>query len=366
MLLAAGGTGGHLFPAEALAHELVARGYEVHLATDARAAKYSGSFPASEIHYIASATIFGRSPVVLAGAGLALLRGYLQSRRLVRKLWPVTVIGFGGYPTVPPVLAAVHAGVPALIHDSNAVMGRANRLLAPRVGLVAMGFEAGVRQGKAVITGNPVRPAVIEAAKIAYGRRKAGDPFHLLVFGGSQGAQFFSNAMPEAIALLDEAIRRQLRIVHQARPEDQERVVARYRELGTKAEVAPFFTDLPKRIADAHLVIARGGAGTVGELAVIGRPGILVPLPHAIDQDQQLNAQAMVNAGAAFIEPQKDLTRERLANLLSEAVAEPERLASMAEKAKKTGKPDAAARLADCVEHVAKGGRTNDFEGQSA
>jgi UDP-N-acetylglucosamine--N-acetylmuramyl-(pentapeptide) pyrophosphoryl-undecaprenol N-acetylglucosamine transferase len=205
------------------------------------------------------------------------------------------------------------------------------------------------------VTGNPVRPAVIEAAARRYPRRGAGEPFRLLVFGGSQGAQFFSRVVPEAVALLGDEIRRLLRIVQQARAEDLDAVVARYRQLAVTAEVAPFFSDLPGRIADAHLVIARGGASTVSELAVVGRPAILVPLPHAIDQDQARNAEALAGSGAAILARQTELVPRRLADLLAEAVGDPEQLALRAAKARDTGRPDAAAALADCVESVAGG-----------
>jgi len=352
ILLCAGGTGGHLFPAEALAHVLIARGHSVHLATDERAARYSGTFPAERIHFIRSATIFGRSPLVLARALFALARGYLQARSLLRQIRPVAAIGFGGYPTLPPMLAACHAGLPTLIHDANAVMGRANRVLSSRVTRIAVGFGSQNLPEHALVTGNPVRPAVIEAAQTPYPARAAGDPFRLLVFGGSQGAQFFSNAVPEAVAQLTGGERKLLQIVQQARPEDKGRVAARYRELPAQAVVETFFADLPKQIAAAHLTIARGGAGTVSELAVIGRPSILVPLPHAIDQDQARNAAALAENGGAWVVRQSELSPERLAALLSEAIAQPERLAEAAQKAQALGRPDAAAALADCVESI--------------
>ena len=366
MLLAAGGTGGHLFVAEALAHELIARGYTVHLATDGRAARYASGFPAEQTHVIPSATFAGKNPFVLAKALLDLSRGFMRSSALIRRLKPVAVVGFGGYPTLPPLFAASRMDVPTLIHDANAVMGRANRWLSSRVDLVAMGFEGGFEaagQGEVVVTGNPVRPAILEAAKRPYPDRKANEAFNLLVFGGSQGAQYFGQALPAAIGLIDARTRKLLDIVQQARPEDEASVAATYRDLGVKAEVAPFFADMADRLAAAHLVIARGGAGTVSELAVIGRPAILVPYPYALDHDQKMNAASMAEAGGAWIELQKDLTPQKLAKMIEEAIADPAGLALAAKKAKKAGKPDATQRLADCVERIAAGGKAGDFRG---
>ncbi len=241
MVLCAGGTGGHLFPAEALAHELAVRGWDVHLATDERARQYASQFPARKMHVIASSTPSGKNPFRLAMAAITLLHGYRQARQMMLAVKPAAAIGFGGYPTVPPMLAATRLGIPSMIHDANAVMGRANKLLAPRVDLIAMGFE-GVGGGDVAVTGNPVRPAVIEAAKSAYPVRKADEPFNLLVFGGSQGAQFFSKALPQAIELMAPQKRGLLRIVQQARAEDEAALKADYARLAITAEIAPFFT----------------------------------------------------------------------------------------------------------------------------
>jgi UDP-N-acetylglucosamine--N-acetylmuramyl-(pentapeptide) pyrophosphoryl-undecaprenol N-acetylglucosamine transferase len=355
MVLCAGGTGGHLFPAEALAHELAGRGWEVHLATDDRAKRYAANFPAKKMHVIASSTPAGKNPVTLAFAGFTLLRGYRQARMLLSSLKPAAVIGFGGYPTVPPMLAATRMGIPSIIHDANAVMGRANKLLAPRVDLVAMGFE-GVEAGdNTLVTGNPVRPAVLEAAKTAYPSRQPGEPFNLLVFGGSQGAQFFSQALPQAIELLPPEKRSMLWLVQQTRPEDEAGVKAAYSALGVEAQVAPFFTDMASRIASAHFVVSRAGASTVSELAAIGRPSLLVPYPHALDHDQALNARTLEASGGARIVEQSALSPQRLAEILDEAITDPQRLAAMAAQAKRSGRPDAAARLADCLEKLATG-----------
>ncbi|KPF42421.1 undecaprenyldiphospho-muramoylpentapeptide beta-N-acetylglucosaminyltransferase [Rhizobium sp. AAP43] len=357
ILLAAGGTGGHLFPAEALAHELKRRGYGVDLVTDRRAERYAGSFPADTVHTVNSATIGSKNPVAIVKALLSLWQGYRQGRALVSKLKPKAVIGFGGYPTVPPLFAAAGLGVPTAVHEQNAVMGRANRLLASRVKAIAGGFlaPAGDYRDKMVLTGNPVRPAVIEASNVAYQASGAGELFRLVVFGGSQGAQFFSDAIPSAIKLLPEAARQRLVVTQQARPDDRQKVVDAYAALGVSAEVEPFFTDMAARIASAHLVICRSGASTVSELAVIGRPSILVPYPYALDHDQAANAKALAAEGGAEVIAQSELSAERIALLLQDAMDAPERLAHTAAAAKSTGKPDAASLLADLVEAIAAG-----------
>lgn len=362
ILLSAGGTGGHLFPAEALAHELVARGWRVDLATDDRASRYADAFPAGEIHLIASANPGGHNPVRLAGAAWKLWSGYRQSRALLKALTPALVAGFGGYPTLPPLLAAQRSGVPSLIHDANAVMGRTNRLLAKRANLIAMGFEgAASDEPNLLVTGNPVRPPILEAARQPYQARSANDPFHLLVFGGSQGAQFFSQVLPAAIDLLKPALQNRLKVVHQARADDEGEVASYYRDKGIVAQVAPFFPDMANHLANAHLVICRAGASTVSELSVIGRPAILVPYPFALDHDQALNAAAMARDGGARIVEQAKLSAEELAKQLENAMDDPAGLAKMAEKAKRSGQTNAAGMLADCCEHVARGGTGADF-----
>ncbi|MCR4282543.1 MAG: undecaprenyldiphospho-muramoylpentapeptide beta-N-acetylglucosaminyltransferase [Bauldia sp.] len=358
VLLVAGGTGGHLFPAEALAIALAERGWRVHLATDHRIDTYGHDFPAEKVHFVSSATIT-RSPVAAVKALVTLGSGFFEARRLLSRLKPAVVVGFGGYPTVPPVLAAALAGVPTIIHEQNAVLGRANRFLAPRVRRIATSFAevggASAFRGRVVQTGNPVRPAVREAAATAYPVRAAGDPFRLLVFGGSQGARFLSDLVPAAIASLAKDMPRRLRIVQQCRPEDIERVRRVYRSLGVDAELQPFFADLPKRIADAHLVVCRSGASTCAELAVIGRPAIMVPLPHALDQDQKANANVLAGAGGGWMMEQGSLTPQRLGAELEGFVNAPERLARAAAAARAVGRPDAVERLADLVGEVASG-----------
>jgi UDP-N-acetylglucosamine--N-acetylmuramyl-(pentapeptide) pyrophosphoryl-undecaprenol N-acetylglucosamine transferase len=367
ILLCAGGTGGHLFPAEALAYALRRRGWSVHLATDHRAEIYGQDFPADETHIIRSATPSVRSPVTMVSAAWSLWHGYRQSKAMLRRVRPGAVVGFGGYPTVPPVLAAAHLGIPTVVHDANAVLGRANRMLASRASAVAtsfpeVGHAAGVR-GKVVQTGNPVRRQVIDASQVAYPALAPGDRLNLVIFGGSQGARFFSDLLPEALGRLDAGERARLSIVQQCRPEDMERVRAAYAGHGIEAELAPFFRDMPARIANSHLVISRSGASTVCELAVIGRPAIMVPLPGAIDQDQSANALVLAKAGGGWVVPQAELTADRLARELTGFLAEPGRLARAAASAKSVGRPDADERLADLVERVAGGERVGESTG---
>src|SRR5215212_741975 len=317
VLLAAGGTGGHLFPAQALAEALKRRDVEVDLATDERATRYGHDFPARETHVIPSATIRGRNPISLAKTVGTLGFGAMRALLLLRRIRPAAVVGFGGYPTLPPLLAATLRRIPTVIHDANAVMGRANKLLAPRVTAIATSFPGMTLDAplaaKATFTGNPVRPMVIAAAAQPYAAHEAAGPFRLLVTGGSQGARVMADIVPPAVERLAPDLRARLDIVQQARGEDETRVRDVYTRLGVEADVAPFFADLPARIAAAHLIISRSGASTVAELAAIGRPAILVPLPHALDQDQLANANALERAGGAIRLHQSEFTPERLA-----------------------------------------------------
>jgi UDP-N-acetylglucosamine--N-acetylmuramyl-(pentapeptide) pyrophosphoryl-undecaprenol N-acetylglucosamine transferase len=356
VLVAAGGTGGHLFPAEALAAALEKRGVAVELVTDRRAARHAGAFTAA-VHVVPSATIRGRNPLSLARTGGVLGFGLVKAWLTMRSLKPAVVVGFGGYPTVPPLLAAAICGIPTIIHEQNAVMGRANRLLAPRVTAIATGFPGifdsqPALAAKATYTGNPVRPAVIAAAARDYPALNASGPMRLLVFGGSQGARVMADIVPSAVERIEPRLQMRLDIVQQAREEDLERVRQAYARLHVKAEVAPFFADLPVRMAASHLVVSRSGASTVAELAVIGRPAILVPLPHALDQDQRANAAVLMQAGAALRLDQAEFTADRLAAEIAALAAEPARLAAMAKAAKSMGAPDAAERLADLVLRV--------------
>lgn len=368
ILLAAGGTGGHLFPAEALGSALMARGYRVRLVTDARALRYSGLFAPSMIDVVPSATVHGRNPLSVARALMTLSSGTLRAMALIHRLRPAAVVGFGGYPTLPPLWAARWLRVPALIHDANAVMGRANRMLARSADAIAISFP-GVMDAnpalarKAVLTGNPVRPAIRLAAAQPYAPPQPGGPLRILVFGGSQGARIMADIVPPAIEQLDPAVWERLQVVQQVREEDMERVRAAYARMRIAAELAPFFTDLPVRYADCHLVVARSGAGTVAELAAIGRPSILVPLPGAIDQDQFANAGKLEAAGGAIRIPQAQFTPGRLAGEIAELAGEPARLSEMATSARGFGRLDADERLADAVESIMRDARPSAPEG---
>jgi UDP-N-acetylglucosamine--N-acetylmuramyl-(pentapeptide) pyrophosphoryl-undecaprenol N-acetylglucosamine transferase len=358
MMVAAGGTGGHLFPAEALAVALARRGITVDLATDERATRYGTQFPARTTHIIPSDTVRARNPVALARTGAVLSYGVAKAWRLMGRLRPAAVVGFGGYPTIPPLMAASLRRIPTVIHDANAIIGRANRLLAPRVDAIATGFRGVLDRevalaAKATHTGNPVRLAVVDAAATPYAPPHLSGPVRLTVFGGSQGARVMADIVPPAIERLEPALWSRLAIVQQARAEDVERVRKTYAALKIVADVAPFFPDLPTRIAESHLVVARSGASTVAELGAIGRPAILVPLPHALDQDQLANATVLVKAGGAVCVSQDELTPDRLASEISTLLAEPQRLAMMAKGARSVGTLDAADRLADLVMQVA-------------
>jgi len=354
VLLAAGGTGGHLFPAQALAEALAARGVETILATDHRVGHHGQDFPAISVHEISSATLTGRSPVAMAKTGLALTRGVREAMKLIDETGPSAVVGFGGYPSFPPIMAGVLKRLPTALHEQNAVLGRANRMLAKRVDMLATSFASvkyaeEIASNRVRFTGNPVRTRVIEASGQPYMPPQWQGPFHLLVFGGSQGARYFSDVMPPAVAQMDTNARARLRIVQQCRPEDLDRVRAAYAELGVQAECAPFFEDLPGRMAHAQLIIARSGATTIAELTVIGRPAVLVPLPHAIDNDQLLNAEELQRAGGALCRRQDDLSPETLTSLINELMDQPDMLADAAAAAKSQGRPDAPDRLAELL-----------------
>ncbi len=357
VLLSAGGTGGHLFPAQALAQELKQRGWVVHLATDPRAEKFISQFPADGVHIVKSATFTSKKPIPLLKTLSRLAAGYLSSRRLISKIKPNVAVGFGGYPTVPPLLAAVHKRIPSILHEQNAVIGRANRFLARKVNAVATGFELaniGAFDGAPVtVTGNPLRQIAHDAAQHPYVIPTEIGPFNLLGFGGSQGARYFSEVIPAALAMLEPELAYRIRLTLQARPEDAGMARASLSQCEIEARVEEFFPDLPGQIAASHLVICRSGASSVSEVALIGRPSILVPLPGALDDDQGANAKHLESVGGGTLIRQKDLTPDRLAMLLRSAMEEPSALAKQAENAKKAGKPDAAQRLAELVEaHV--------------
>lgn len=353
IILAAGGTGGHLFPAEALARALAARGAEPVLVTDPRTAGFTADVPGLSVHRLPLQPMRGGVVGRLRG-GFGLCAGTLAARGLLRRLQPDAVVGFGGYPSVPTVFAARNLGRPILLHEQNAVLGKANRTLASRATRIATSFPR-LRlldprlSGKIVETGNPVRPAIAAVGRTPYAPPAAGGPVEILVMGGSQGARIFATLLPEALALLSAELRARLRLTQQARPDDVATVRETYARAGIPATVERFFDDVPERLARAHLVISRSGASTVAEIAAAGRPSLLVPYPHAADDHQTDNARFLVDAGAAWLAPEGHVNAARLAQQLGAAMGDPAALAATAARALALGRPDAADRLADAV-----------------
>jgi len=353
-MLMAGGTGGHLFPAMALAQELLRRGHVVELMTDHRVESYGADFPASAVHIVPSATPSLRNPVKFIGGGLKIVRGIAVALGKLRRARPDCVIGFGGYPTFPPFVAASLLGIPGILHEQNAVMGRANRALGRFADLLAMSFAqtkfADELNLERVVTGNPVRDRVRAVSGIPYPELSENGPVRIVIFGGSQGAKALSDIVPAAIAAVPEALRQRLDIVQQCRAEDLDRVAEVYRQAKVNVELAAFFTDLPERIAQSHLVIGRSGASTIAELTVLGRPAILVPLPGAIDADQKNNALVVDAAGGGWIAEQASLSPQSLASRLTALLSDPAALIRAADAARTLGQPRAVEKLADLAE----------------
>lgn len=354
-LIAAGGTGGHMFPAQSLAEVLLEKGWRVTLSTDDRGARYAGNFPGEVERRVVRAATTARGGIagkltapfkIAAGVGSAITQ--FRSDR------PDIVIGFGGYPTVPALSAALALRVPRMIHEQNGVMGRVNAMFARRVHQVACGtwpaeLPAGV---KGVHIGNPVRQSVLDLAATPYTAPGDG-PLHVLIIGGSQGARVLSDIVPAAIALLPEAIRTRLQISHQARLEDTNRVTSAYEQAGVSTVVRPFFDDVPMRMAQAQLVISRAGASSIADLTVIGRPSILIPLAAAIRDEQTANARALSENGAAELLPEAVLDAESLARDIQSILSDPSRAEAMASAALALGRPDAAQRLYELVTEIA-------------
>jgi UDP-N-acetylglucosamine--N-acetylmuramyl-(pentapeptide) pyrophosphoryl-undecaprenol N-acetylglucosamine transferase len=357
-VLAAGGTGGHLFPAQALAEALIARGWSIVLASDERVAGLAQDFPAERRIGLSSATYRSGDPLGMVRAGFAVLRGAGQARAAYHGLAPNIVVGFGGYPSAPALVGAIFDKRRTLIHEQNAVMGRANRFLASRVTRVACAFPTLLKappqvQGRATVVGNPVRPAIRALADLPYAPPTADGPIRILVTGGSQGARLLSELVPEAIAALPDALRQRLVVQQQTRPESMEIARRTYRNAVVDAEIAPFFRDMAGRLGAAHLVIGRSGAGSVCEFAVAGKPAILVPLAIALDDDQGQNAKLLADAGGAEVARESQLTVASLSAALEKLLTNPARLARMAAASRAVAIPDAAERLADVVEQTA-------------
>jgi UDP-N-acetylglucosamine--N-acetylmuramyl-(pentapeptide) pyrophosphoryl-undecaprenol N-acetylglucosamine transferase len=353
VVLTAGGTGGHMFPAEALARALLLRGRRVALMTDSRGEAFGERLPGVALHRVRAGRFSGN--LLRKALGLIeLALGTFEAARHLRLLAPAAVVGFGGYPSVPTMLAAARQKRPTVIHEQNAILGRANRLLASRARRIATSFaEVGALgprdRARVTETGNPVRPAVTALRGAPYIESSGDAAFGLLVLGGSQGARILSAVVPDALARLPDALRRRLRLTQQARPEDLEAVRSAYATRGIAAEIKPFFDDVPARLAQAQLVIARSGASTVAELTVMGRPAILVPYRYAADDHQSANARALESAGAAWVMAETAFTAEALAQRLTALMGDPQTLAMAARVAHGLGRPDAAERLADLV-----------------
>ena len=356
LLIAAGGTGGHMFPAQALAEAMLARGWRVKLSTDARGARYTGAFPDTvQIEEVPSATFARGGALEKAAVPFRVGAGVIAAMAKMRKDRPAVVVGFGGYPSIPALAAAYLMKLPRMIHEQNGVLGRVNQIFATRVDQVACGtWPTELPEGvQGIHTGNPVRGAVLERANAPY--IPPGDyPMSLLVMGGSQGARILSDIVPAAVAALPEDLRRNIRVSHQARSEDHDRVTAFYNEHGISAVVQPFFHDVPNRMAEAQLVITRAGASSVADVSVIGRPSILVPLAIAIRDEQTANARALVEAGAAIRIPESQLTAESLAENIATILTQPEGAIAMSRAAVSVSTPDATQSLVALVEDLAR------------
>lgn len=355
LVIAAGGTGGHMFPAQALAEEMLRRGWRVKLSTDPRGAQYTGGFPHTvEIEVVDSASFARGGLRAKLRVPFALLRGVFSACLAVWRDRPDVVAGFGGYPAFPAMAAAWITRTPRLIHEQNGVLGRVNRLFVKRVNQIACGtWPTDLPKGvEAIYTGNPVRAAVLERSDAQY--MEPGDyPMSIVIIGGSQGARILSQVVPGAIALLPPSILQHLRISQQARPEDVEMVRQRYFDIGTNAEVEPFFQDVPRRLSEAQLVISRAGASSIADITVIGRPAIFIPLASALRDEQSANARSVVEAGAAFVIPELELTALDLARHILSVLEDPATANMMARASKNYGRPQAAEDLSNIVQHLA-------------
>jgi UDP-N-acetylglucosamine--N-acetylmuramyl-(pentapeptide) pyrophosphoryl-undecaprenol N-acetylglucosamine transferase len=357
-VLAAGGTGGHMIPAHALAEELRARGHHCALVTDDRGARIPGLFDGVPVHILPAGRLT-KSPLGLIRAFKNIAAGRAMASRMYETFRPSAVIGFGGYPALPALLAAQRDGIPTLVHEQNAVLGRVNRLMAGRVDAIATAYPqvdrlAPKHSGKAHLVGNPVRDEVLALRDQAFPPLTEDGIFRLLVTGGSQGATVLSDVVPGGLALLPEHFRRRLQVTQQCRAEDIEEVRAKYAALGIPADLATYLPDLPDRLAWSHLVIARAGASTIAELTAAGRPAILIPLPTATDNHQVSNAREMAKAGGARMILQKSFTPVELAKQMQKLGLEPEALARAADRAKAVGRPDATRDLANLVERIGR------------
>ncbi|GAB4573098.1 MAG: undecaprenyldiphospho-muramoylpentapeptide beta-N-acetylglucosaminyltransferase [Rhodothalassiaceae bacterium] len=358
LALVAGGTGGHMAPAFALASEMKRRGHRLSVISDRRGMSVPGLFSAEECHVLETGHMSG-SLTARIGTGARVLGNIGKSRAILKAERPDIVVGFGGYPALAALVAARSLGIPICLHEQNAVLGRVNRLLAPFAALTALSFAGTARlprraRHRAVLTGTPVRREIAELAKHPYPKLDEEHMLRLLVVGGSLGAHVLSEVVPDALSLLPEHLKRRLQVTQQCRPEDLERAASRYRESGIAAELMPYINDMPERLFWCHLAICRAGASTLAELAAAGRPGIFVPLPGAADDHQTANARHFSDNGAGWTLPQADFNPKTLARSLQSLARDPDRLARAAAAARALGMPDAAAHLADAIEGLAR------------
>ncbi len=359
ILLSAGGTGGHMFPARALGEDLKSRGYTVEIATDNRGMKFAQMFEGMPMHPLSAGTLGKGIWGKISGAA-ALGAGVVQAHALVNGLKPMVVVGFGGYPSIPAVYAAQRLKIPTIIHEQNAILGRANAALAPKAERIALSYPQGeglqeADAVRAVITGNPVRPEIAALSHKPYPVLHPDDPLHIFVMGGSLGASVFSDVVPAALAGLPSALRSRLDIVQQCREDDLERTRKAYEEAGIKARLEPFFPDVPALLAWSHLVISRSGASTVAEVTAAGRPAIFVPYPHHADQQQKINADSVADVGGAWVMTENGFTEQALLARIETFLQNPKTLFRAAEAAQSCGKPDAARRLGNLVTAIASG-----------
>ena len=358
-VLAAGGTGGHMIPAHALAAELKRRGHGVLLITDARGAKIPGLFEDVPVHILPAGRL-SKTPWGMVKALRSVMAGRREAKELYRQHRPDAVIGFGGYPAFPALLAASSLGIPTVLHEQNAVLGRVNRLLAGEAKAIATAYERVDRlksshQDKVVLVGNPVRDAIVRLGEMPFPTFDATAPLKILVTGGSQGASVLGQVVPKGLGALGQSLRYRLQVVQQCRPDDIEAVREMYRVLGIPAELSTYIEDMTAKLADCHLMIGRAGASTIAELTAAGRPAILVPLPIATDDHQSANAREMARAGGARMIPQPQFTPETLARQIKALASDPEALANAANRSLSVGRPRAAEDLADLVEQVGGG-----------
>ncbi len=359
IVLAAGGTGGHVFPAETLMEEMLARGHKPVLITDKRCQHYIGDkYPYGEMQYVIRSSTMQGGILGKFSTAIAITAGLFQAYKILKKLKPQVVVGFGGYPSFPTMLAARLLNINTIIHEQNSVLGKVNAYLAPHVNLIAASFAdmqnlSEEDAAKVVVTGNPVRSSIRAIRDMPYPEMTQDGCLRLLIMGGSQGARVFSDILPKAIALLPAACRARLRIDQQCRKECINEVRKAYADMHVSADLAPFFTDVPARLASAHLVISRAGASTIAEITVAGRPVILVPYPHATGNHQMHNANTLENNQGGWVMPQEAFTAKALSARIEAFLGLPSSLAKAAHNARELGHPDAAGKLADTVEKLA-------------